>query len=82
MKHLNILFADKEDLRNHLDNLWKTRSGLYAILESKPELKEIIAPQFHTINSIIGAIIEEHPYHPRTGFTSDFEKYYDMERCI
>ncbi|MEH6658669.1 hypothetical protein [Leeuwenhoekiella marinoflava] len=68
MKTLEQLLSNDTDLSNHLDNMWKTRAGLMQIIETRPELKKVILPQFETLNNIIGAIIKDKPYHPNLGF--------------
>lgn len=68
LKNLNKFFGTDENFKKHIDNLWKTRQGLYTILERNPELQTMIAPQYHTINNLIGVLIEDRPYHPNWGF--------------
>ena len=68
MKTLNELFEKEEDFKEHVDNLWQTRSGLHCIFENRPDLKDALLPQLKTLDAIISTLIEERPYHPKLGF--------------
>ena len=78
MERLNRLFDTDEKLSSQLNNLWSTRAGLLKIIETRPDLKKVILPQFQTINNIIGALISERPYHPNSGFYMEREPENDQ----
>lgn len=61
---LKYVFKDEEAYRYHLRNLWQTRQGFIHIMETNPMLKEQIKPQFHTINELIGTLLNFDFPHP------------------
>ena len=66
-KEFEKAMSSKNDFEEHMANLWKTRQGLCTIMERRPELKEVIMPQFTTLNELIGSLINDRPYHPYSG---------------
>lgn len=62
---LNEMFGSERDYKIHMNNLWKTRAGLYTIMETRPELTEVIRMQFGTLNELINALLPDKlPYPP------------------
>lgn len=59
------LFSTDEEYAKHLRNLNATTRGLCAILEERQDLKDVLYPQFHTINSIVDALLMDEGFqHP------------------
>ena len=72
-KNFEKKMSSKNAYENHMANLWKTRQGLYIIMERRPELKELIMPQFTTLNELIGSLINDRPYHPSSGWRPNWK---------
>lgn len=56
---LDRLFETEEDYREIMQALWKTRAGLYKIMEDRPVMEEAIKPQFQAVNKLIGALLSK-----------------------
>ncbi|UCA62119.1 hypothetical protein KB553_11510 [Chryseobacterium rhizoplanae] len=57
IESLKMFFKDKDCYLEIMKNLYKTRNGLYSIIEKRPDLKEKVYPQFHTLNNLIGTLL-------------------------
>ena len=71
---LTRLFETEEDYREIMQALWKTRAGLYKIMEEKPMLEDAVRPQFHAINEIIGALLSKDLPNPVHAPSSEWQK--------
>ena len=56
-KSLDNLFKTEEDYREIMQSLWRTRAGLYKIMEDRPVMKEAVMPQFRAVNRLISALL-------------------------
>lgn len=70
MRKLKKMFSTEEEYANHMRNLNATTKGLCAILEERQDLKDVLYPQFQTLNSIVGALLmdegfQHHCFAPR-----------------
>jgi len=61
IQNLKSLLSDEKEYRKHIDNLRRTRDGLYNIMETRPELSGIISPQWETLKDIVFALLPKHP---------------------
>ncbi|MGN7758901.1 hypothetical protein ACTJIV_15620 [Chryseobacterium sp. 22532] len=57
IESLKSFFKDKDCYLEIMKNLYKTRKGLYSIIEQRPDLKEKVYPQFQTLNNLIGTLL-------------------------
>lgn len=55
------MFANEQDYKEHMNNLYRTRAGLLTILEHRPDLNETVGRQFDTLNKLIAALLPDHP---------------------
>lgn len=58
---VSALFERENEYKRHMNNLYRTREGLSFLLQNRPELAEIIQPQFDTLNYLINALLPPHP---------------------
>ena len=56
IENIEKLIENENDYKVFVNSIWKIRDGLYAIIENRPKLKEVIAEQFHSINNLISAL--------------------------
>ncbi len=56
------LIEKESDFREFVNSIRETRNGLYTILETRPDLEDKIAGQFHALNKLIAALL------PRNGY--------------
>lgn len=59
IENLKSFFKDKNSYLEIMTNLYKTRKGLYSIIEQRPDLKDQIHPQFQTLNHLIGNLLTD-----------------------
>ena len=65
IKKLKKMFSTEDEYANHMRNLNATTRGLCAILEERQDLKNVLYPQFHTLNSIVDALLMDEGFqHP------------------
>ena len=65
IKKLKKMFSTEDKYANHMRNLNATTRGLSAILEERQDLKDVLYPQFQTLNSIVGALLMDEGFqHP------------------
>lgn len=57
LKQFEKLIKNEEDFRLFINSLWQTRAGLFKIIETRPDLKDSLANQFHTLNHLISAFL-------------------------
>ncbi|MAY82617.1 MAG: hypothetical protein CMP59_00630 [Flavobacteriales bacterium] len=62
---LNEVFTSAEEYRTIVNDLRKTRKGLWHIVQERPELKSQIMSQLESINKVTSALIigNEHLIH-------------------
>lgn len=51
------LIENENDFKDFVNALWATRKGLYSIIETRPDLRENVASQFHALNHLIDALL-------------------------
>lgn len=54
---LSAMFDRVNEYKKHMNNLYKTREGLYTIMNTRSDLCEAVRPQFDTLNYLIDALL-------------------------
>lgn len=65
IRKLKKMFSTEEEYTKHMRSINAVSRGLCTILEERPDLKEVLYPQFHTLNSFAAALLMDEGYqHP------------------